>query len=59
MVARRKLVALAVFVVPWIFWTLAISSAIQHGFFEDQWAVQMMVLGGAVSMVAGAIAAFW
>ena len=59
MVARRKLIGLAVFVIPWVFWILAISNASSHGFFEDQWAVQMMVLGGAISMVAGAIAAFW
>lgn len=59
MVSRRRLVALAVFVVPWAFWILAIGSASSHGFFEDQWGVEMMVLGGAISMVAGAIAAFW
>ncbi|MDE1857921.1 MAG: hypothetical protein KGI26_02475 [Thaumarchaeota archaeon] len=59
MVARRKLLALAVFIVPWVFWIMAIGSASSRGFFEDQWAVQTMVLGGAISMVAGAIAAFW
>ena len=59
MVARRILIALAVFAVAWVFWILAIGSATSQGFFEDQWAVQMMVLGGAISMVAGAIAAFW
>lgn len=59
MVARRRLIALVVFIVPWFFWILAISSASGHGFFEDEWAVQMMVLGGAISMVAGGIAAFW
>ncbi|MDG6909470.1 MAG: hypothetical protein JRN57_01070 [Nitrososphaerota archaeon] len=59
MVARRRLIALAVFVVPWVFWILAIGSASSHGFFENEWAVQTMVLGGAISMVAGAIASFW
>lgn len=59
MVSRRKLVALAVFIVPWVFWISAIASASSHGFFENQWAVQTMVLGGAISMVAGAIAEFW
>ena len=59
MVARRKLLALVVFIIPWVFWITAIGSASSSGFFEDQWAVQTMVLGGAISMVAGAIAAFW
>ncbi len=59
MVAKRKLIALAVFVVPWVFWFSAIASASSHGFFENEWAVQTMVLGGAISMVAGAIAEFW
>lgn len=55
----RKMVALAVFIVPWVMWALAIGSASHGGFFENQWAVQMMVVGGAVSMAAGAIAALW
>jgi hypothetical protein len=59
MVSRRRLIALLVFIVPWVFWASAIANASAHGFFEDQWAVQTMVLGGAISMVAGGIAAFW
>lgn len=59
MVARRKLIALVVFIAPWVFWLSAIASASNSGFFENEWAVQTMVLGGAISMVAGAIAAFW
>lgn len=59
MVTRRRLIALLVFVVPWVFWLSAIASASNSGFFENEWAVQTMVLGGAISMVAGAIAEFW
>ncbi len=59
MLSKRRLLALAIFIVPWFFWVLSISSAVHGGFTENQWAVQMMVLGGAISMVAGAIAAMW
>ena len=59
MVSRSRLVALAVFAVAWVFWALAIGSASGHGFFENEGAVQLMVLGGAISMAAGAIAEFW
>ncbi|HKW05215.1 MAG TPA: hypothetical protein VJN71_07960 [Nitrososphaerales archaeon] len=51
--------ALAVFVVPWFFWLYAVSHASNSQFTEDQLALQLMVLGGAISMVAGSIAAFW
>jgi hypothetical protein len=59
MVSPRRLVALGVLLVASVFWTLSILSATKGGFFENEWAVQMMVLGGAISMVAGAIAEFW
>ena len=59
MVSRRRLIALAVFIIPWFFWLSAIASGNSSGFFENEWAVEAMVLGGAVSMVAGAIAVFW
>jgi hypothetical protein len=36
-----------------VLWFTAIGSAVGRGFFEDQNAVQLIVLGGAVSMVAG------
>lgn len=57
--ATKWYVALAVFVIPWPFWLFAISHASNSGFTEDELAVQLMVLGGAISMVAGSIAAFW
>lgn len=59
MVRRRRIIGLIVFIVPWFFWLSSIASASSHGFFENEWAVQMMILGGAVSMVAGGIANFW
>ena len=59
MVAKRKLAGLAILAVAFVFWILAIGSAMGSGFFENEWAVQMMVLGGAISMVAGAVAEFW
>lgn len=59
MVSKRRLLALAIFIVPWFFWAFSIGSASAGGFTENQWAVQLMVLGGAISMVAGAVAAFW
>ncbi|MDG6996791.1 MAG: hypothetical protein JRN52_12785 [Nitrososphaerota archaeon] len=57
--SKRRIIALIVFVVPWFFWLTSISHAISFGFVEDKYGVQMMVLGGAVSMVAGAISALW
>jgi hypothetical protein len=59
MVSKRRLLALAVFVVPWFFWLFSIASASSGGFKENEWAVQLMVLGGALSMVAASIAELW
>ena len=36
-----------------VLWFTAIGSAVGRGFFEDQNALQLIVLGGAVGMVAG------
>ena len=58
-IAMRWWIALAVFVIPWAFWLTAISSASNGHFLENQFAVQTMVVGGAISMVAGSIAIFW
>jgi Sec-independent protein secretion pathway component TatC len=55
----RKIAALIVFLAAWPFWLYAIWDASLHGFFENQTAVQLMVLGGAVSMVAAALAELW
>lgn len=57
--STRKIVALVIFVIPWIFWLSAISHAISFGFIEDKYAIQLMVLGGAISMVAGSITVMW
>jgi hypothetical protein len=50
---RKQVVGwvILVFAVP--FWVIAISSASGHGFFENEFAVQSMIMGGAVSMIAG------
>lgn len=55
--SKRRIAALVIFVIPWIFWLTAISHASNSGFTEDKYALQIMILGGAISMVAGAIAA--
>ncbi len=52
-------VALAIFVISWIMWPIAILHASNSHFTEDQFAVQVIVIGGAVSMVAGSLARFW
>jgi hypothetical protein len=58
-VKSRHILALAIFIVPWVFWIYAIMSASNSGFTENEFAVQLMVLGGAVSMVAASVAAIW
>jgi hypothetical protein len=55
----RYYIGLAIFVISWILWPIAIVHASNSHFTEDQFALQIIVLGGAVSMVAGSIAAFW
>jgi hypothetical protein len=52
-------VALAVFIISWILWPIAITHASGSHFTEDEFALQVIVLGGAVSMVAGSIANMW
>lgn len=59
MVSPRNMLAIAIFAAAWVFWIVAIWSAIGSGFFEDQFGLQVIVLGGALSMVAGAIARMW
>jgi len=48
-----KIAGWIVLLIAAVFWFTAIGSAIGQGFFEDQNAVQLIVLGGAVSMIAG------
>jgi hypothetical protein len=48
-----KIVGWIILVFAAVLWFTAIANAIGKGFFEDQNALQLIVLGGAVSMVAG------
>jgi hypothetical protein len=57
--ATKWYYSLALFAVPFFFWMYAVSHASNSGFTEDQLALQIMVLGGAISMVAGGLAVFW
>ena len=59
MIAPKKLVFVALLLVAFVFWISSIMSASSGGFFENEWAVETMVLGGAISMVGAAIAEFW
>lgn len=59
MVAPKRLVFVAALLVSCVFWITSIMSASNGGYFENEWAVQTMVLGGAISMVGAAIAEFW
>ena len=59
MLKPRKLVAVALLLVSCVFWFYSIWSASNIGFFENQLALLVMVLGGAVSMVGGSFAALW
>jgi hypothetical protein len=54
--AKNQIIGLLIlFFVSFPMWIYAISSASNHHFFEDQLAVQLMILGGAVATVAGII----
>ncbi len=52
-------VALAIFVISWVMWPISILHASNSHFTEDAFAVQVMVIGGAVSMVVGSISDIW
>jgi uncharacterized membrane protein HdeD (DUF308 family) len=51
----RKRIGFLILIIPFFFWFTAIWSASSAGFFEDANAVQIMVLGGAISMIAGIV----
>ena len=55
----RRIAAILVFLAAWPFWILAIAGGSAHGFFETEYNVQLMVLGGAVSMAAATLAELW
>ncbi|MHB2037634.1 MAG: hypothetical protein ACYCPW_12975 [Nitrososphaerales archaeon] len=58
MIQRRRMIGWAIMIIPFALWITAIGSASSHGFFENSFAVQVMILGGAVSMIAGAFLFF-
>lgn len=51
----RKIVFFVLLAVAMVLWLTSISLAVKGGFFENELALQLMVLGGATSMVGGAI----
>ncbi|MHB8567978.1 MAG: hypothetical protein ACYC7D_14510 [Nitrososphaerales archaeon] len=55
--SKTRILALIIFFIPWVFWITSIAHASNSGFIEDKYAIQVMVLGGAISMVAGSVAA--
>jgi hypothetical protein len=59
MPSPRRIAALVVFILPWIMWAVAIGHASASGFLEDKYAVQLMMISGAVSMVAGCLYQVW
>ncbi len=48
-----KILGWIVLLVAAVLWFTAIGNAVGRGFFEDQNALQLIVLGGAVAMVGG------
>jgi uncharacterized membrane protein len=50
-----KILGWIVLVIAAVLWFTAIANATGRGFFEDENAVQLIVLGGAVSMIAGVL----
>jgi hypothetical protein len=52
--SKSKIIGLVIlFFGSFPMWLIAISSASNSHFFEDQFAVQLMILGGAVATIAG------
>ncbi len=52
----RKIASIVILLLAAVLWVTAISSATNGGFTTNDFAVQAMVLGGAVSMIAGLFA---
>jgi len=55
----RRIVFIVLMIVALIFWLTSISLAVKSGLFENELAVQLMILGGAVATVGGAVLAPW
>jgi hypothetical protein len=53
LIERKKILGWLIILISMVFWFVAIGSASSHGFFENSFAVQVMILGGAVSMIGG------
>jgi len=50
-----RIVGWVIVAVAFVFWFTAIAGATASGSFENQGAVQLMILGGAISMIAGLV----
>lgn len=57
--SARRIVFIVLMGVAFILWLTSIWLAVQHGLFENELAVQLMVLGGAVATMGGAVLAPW
>jgi hypothetical protein len=55
----RKIVFIVMLLIAFVLWLTSISMAVKSGFFENELALQLMILGGAVAMVGGAVVAPW
>ena len=54
MMGRRRLVGWVIIALAVPFWVAAIIGASTSGFFETELSVQLMIMGGAISMIGGA-----
>lgn len=50
-----KIIGWVIIAIAAVFWVTAIGGANASGFFENSNAVQLMILGGAVSMIGGVL----
>ena len=50
---QTKIIGWVILAIAAVFWFSAIGLAIGRGLFENENALQLIVLGGAISMVAG------
>jgi hypothetical protein len=59
MTTVRKLGFIVLLIVSFAFWLYSTPGASNGGFFEDKLDLQLMVLGGAISIVVASILALW
>jgi membrane-bound metal-dependent hydrolase YbcI (DUF457 family) len=55
----RRIAFVVAMIIAFVCWMIAISLAVKGGFFENQLALQLMVLGGATSMAGAAVWQAW